>query len=336
MKVHGDKIKCFVIMPFSNDLSEVWDAIREVGVKECHAIVERADSHTKQPFLTDNVFSHIEECDLAVIDITGMNLNVIFEFGYAASKGKYLIPILQGDIKNLPADFRNYVYVPYNKCELDEFKINLRNRFREELIRIENDRHRKLLESKTTIVKDIFLIECISNRSKADLESVFSGASREIKIIQTNFATVVKTYSSSIQKALDLHPELEVNFLALDPESYFAAVRANQLGKDVSEFRNELRLALITLHEHFKNENRVEIRIYDDFPTQICFIVDGTIYNCVVSKYQPSRNNCVFKLSDTYPSLHTSFMLHFTSVWRDNKTTRKYTPLMLKSHSLSE
>jgi hypothetical protein len=325
------KDKCFVVMPFADDFKEIWEAIHEVGTKDCHLSVVRADSHTKQGDLSGNVFSHLNDCDLAIIDITGNNLNVIFEFGYAAALGKYIIPVTQGKVRDLPSDFRNYLYLAYHKDQIDEFKIDLRNRIREELERIASNRERKELEKRNIIVKDIFEVECISSRDKAKLDIVFSKARKEIKVLQTNMTTVVKNYSRDIQSALAINPDLEVNFLALDPESYFAAVRAHQLGKDVSEFRNELRKALLDLHDTFKGEERAEIRIYDDFPTQICFIVDGTIYNCVVSKYQPSRNNCVFRLSDTYPTLHTSFMLHFTSVWRDNKTTRKHMPLPHRS-----
>jgi hypothetical protein len=330
---HQVKNKCFVIMPFADEFNHIWEAIHEVGTKDCHLMVSRADSNTKQSDLTGNVFSHLNDSELVVIDITGTNLNVIFEFGYAVAQKKYIIPITQGKVRDLPSDLRNYLFLTYHKDQIDEFKIDLRNRFREELERIMNDRERDELEKKNIIVKDVFDVECISSRDKAKLDTVFSKAKKEIKVLQTNMATVVKNYCEYIQSALDANPDLEVNFLALDPESYFAAVRANQLGKDVSEFRNDLRNALLRLHDAFKHEERVEIRIYDDFPTQICFIIDGTIYNCVVSKYQPSRNNCVFRLSDTYPSLHTSFMLHFTSVWRDNKTTRKYIPFASRSSS---
>jgi hypothetical protein len=320
------KPNCFVIMPFAHEFKHIYEAIQEVGEKECGLKVTRADSHTKQSDLAGNVFSHLNDCDLTVIDTTGNNLNVIFEFGFAAARKKCIIPVTQGAARDLPSDLKHYLFLKYHKDQIDEFKIDLRNRLRGELDRFKKDQEREQLEKKNIIVKDIFDVECISSRDKANLDNVLSTAKKEIKILQTNMATVVKNYSGFIQSALDANPDLEVNFLALDPESYFAAVRANQLGKDVSEFRNVLRNALLKLHDTFKDVDRVEIKIYDDFPTQICFIIDRTIYNCVVSKYQPSRNNCVFKLNDAYPSLHTSFMLHFISVWRDNKTTKKYMP----------
>ena len=147
-----------------------------------------------------------------------------------------------------------------------------------------------------------------------------------IKINQTNMTNVNNSYGESMRRAIERQPNIELNFLALDPESYFAAVRAEQIGKDVSEFRDELHTALYSLHETFGDYSNVEIRVYDDFPTQICFIVDDIIYNCVVSKYQQSRNNVLFKLDSSYPAIHTSFILHFTSVWRDINTTKKYAP----------
>ena len=247
--INNSRIKCFVIMPFADEFNHIWEAIHEVGTKDCHLEVNRADSHTRKSDLTGNVFSHLNDCDLAVVDITGYNLNVIFEFGYAVAQKKYLIPVTQGKVRDLPSDLRNYLFLAYHKDQIDEFKIDLRNRFREELARIKSDRERAELEKKNIIVKDIFDVECISSRDKANLETVFSKAKKEIKILQTNMATVVKNYVGSIQVALDENPDLEVNFLALDPESYFAAVRANQLGKDVSEFRNDLRIALSRLQD---------------------------------------------------------------------------------------
>jgi nucleoside 2-deoxyribosyltransferase len=286
---YQDNNRCFVIMPFADEFNHIWEAIQEVGTKECHLTVNRADSHTKQSDLIGNVFSHLNDCDLVVIDITGSNLKVIFEFGYAVAQNKYIIPITQGKVRDLPSDLRAYLFLTYHNDQIDEFKINLRKRFREELERIMNDRVRDALETRNIIVDDVFDVECISSRDKAKLDTVFSKAKKEIKVLQTNMFTVVENYCRYIQTALDANPDLVVNFLALDPESYFAAVRAKQLGIDVSEFRNELRNALLSLHAAFNHEDRVEIRIYDDFQAQICFIIDGTIYNCVVSKFQSSR-----------------------------------------------
>ena len=326
------KAKCFVILPVTGDFNQVWEAVLEVAEKEFDLLVIRTESHSEHEGNALNHFTHFQDSDLFIIDITGNSLNVLFEFGYAAAQNKYIIPLTQGRVCDLSSDLADYSFLIYRQDQIDDLKINLRSRLRLELTRVENDRDKKQLETKTKIANDNFYVKCFSNRDNAQLAAKFLEAKNEIKILQTNMSTVVKNYIEPIQSALKRNSSLEVSFLALDPESYFAAVRANQLGKDVSEFRNDLRNALLKLHGAFKDNEKVEIRIYDDFPTQICYIIDETIYNCVVSKYQPSRNNCVFMLNDEYPSLHTSFVLHFTSVWRDNKTTRKFMPI---SHSSS-
>lgn len=320
------KIRCFVIMPFADGFNDTWESIQEVCVRDCELEIARADIRNLRPTLQDNIFRHIDESDITVIDVSDLNSNVLFEFGYAAAKEKYIIPITKGEIKSLPTDLRSYIFLTYTDGSGDQFKIELRNRLREELKRIRSDREKLILEKKTHIVKPSFEVKCYVNRDEANLKAVFAGAERDIKILQSNLTTVVSEYVDSIKTALDKKPGLRVSFLALDPESYFAAVRARQLGHEVSEFRDELHSALYDLYKTFRNNETVEIRVYDDFPTQISFIVDNTIYNGVVSKYQQSRNNCIFKLNDIYPTLHTSFVLHFTSVWRDQVTTRKYLP----------
>jgi hypothetical protein len=325
------KAKCFVILPFADEFIPLWEAIHDVASNEFDLLAIRSDIPQKHDDVTRNSFSHFHDSDLFIIDITGHDLSILFEFGYAAAQNKYIIPLTRGRVRELPSDLVDYSFIIYHPDYIDELKISLRSRLRLELTRIESERDKLQLEVKNKIAQKSFDVKCFGNRDYAGLDAQFSKAKNEIKILQTNMSTVVKNYVDSIQLALKANKDLGVNFLALDPESYFAAERANQLGKDVSEFRNDLRNALVKLHNTFKDNDNVEIRIYDDFPTQICYIIDGIIYNCVVSKYQPSRNNCVFMLSDSYPSLHTSFVLHFTSVWRDNKTTKKFIPLSRRS-----
>ena len=175
---------------------------------------------------------------------------------------------------------------------------------------------------------DSFEVECIENRTKANLNMGFMDATEKIKIIQTNMSTIVKDYIDSLErsilKATEENNDFEVQLLTLDPESYFSAMRAKQLGVDVHGFRKEMRDALKTLKDRLGKYPCVSIRIYDDFPTQVCFIIDDIIYNCTVTKHQQSRYNCVFKLDSKQPALFKSFVQHFTSVWIDPNTTREY------------
>lgn len=326
-------IKCFAIMPFNEEFIGVWTAIKTCvtnlsneGYQGCNLVIRRADDHTTDSRLAENVTNNINDCEIAIIDVTNENRNVIFEFGYAIACHKNFIPITQSKVSDLASDIKNYIYLQYESNNLEEFMSRLRLKLMTEINRIIEKEERKELESKVVAEKDIFPVDCIKNRTSANLKQVFQLAKNEISIIQTNMTTVLKDYAPSIKEALDKNEDLKVRFLSLNPESYFAAIRARQLGFDVSEFRNELHTSLYGLYNYFNTSNNVFIKIYDDFPTQICFIVDGEIYNCVVSKYQQSRSNCLFRLDSSYPSLNTSFNLHFTSVWRDEATTKAYIP----------
>lgn len=334
------KINCFAIMPFADDFSPVFGHIQKVidelndRNKDLSLTLERSDSKTKEPFIYQNISRHIDDCDIAFIDITGQNHNVVFEFGYAFAQGKRIIPFTQDDTKTLSADYRSFIYIQYDTNELTTFESSLRLRLQEVIDSIKQSRIAELLKKRVTIQKDEFEVSCFTNRKVANLQKHFENAKDQIRIVQTNLSTVLQQYADLISQALKSNPLLEVRMLTLDPESHFAAVRASQLGVDVSEFRYELHRSLFELYQRFKEAENFEIRIYDDFPTQICFIIDREIYNCVVSKYQPSRNNCVFKLDANYPALHTSFNLHFTSVWRDSRTTKKYDPSKIRFNFL--
>jgi nucleoside 2-deoxyribosyltransferase len=325
---------CFVAMPFSDDFLPVWDVIQECvnNLKnEKHKIsIIRASERNKAAEIPQNVFNHIKDADIVIVDATECNANVVFEFGYALALKKIIIPMTQGSRKNLPTDFSQYIFESYKLDELDGLLLRLRLRLKDAIKVLEKEEENKQLKADVKIGGDEFNIKCIKNRQHADLAKQFAKAKSEIRIIQTNMTTVVREYLEGIEEAIinsqTNKSTFSVSFLALDPESYFAAIRAQQLGIDASEFRSELHNALLHLYERLGKYPEVEIRLYDDFPTQICFIIDEDIYNCVVSKYQQSRNNCLFKLDSQYPVLHTSFVLHFISVWRDTKTTKRYFP----------
>lgn len=175
---------------------------------------------------------------------------------------------------------------------------------------------------------DKFKVQYIKNREAANLHEAFANAQKRIRIIQTNLSTVVSEYLTSIESAIinakNKGVDLEVSLLTLDPESYFASMRAKQLRKNVQQFRNDMHTALQSICKKLGCYSNVDIRIYDDFPIQICFMIDDDIYHCIVSKERQSRDNCLFKFSSQHPVLFESFVSHFTSVWGDAKPANSY------------
>lgn len=305
-------IELFAVMPFSDDFEPVWDCLKVCVDKlnsadKAHSIsIARADDSTKNPELLRNVTSQIDSCDIAIIDISSENNNVIFEFGYAIAKEKAFIGICSTSIKDLSTDYRAYVYTQYDKEDLDTFRSQFRLRLVEEIEKIDKEEKQRDFQESIIAEQDRMDFVLFRNREVAPLKERFKKAQKEINILTTNMTTILDQYGASIDEALQGNPNLTVNFLSLDPESHFTAGRAIQLGEDVFKFRANLHKALLATHEMFSKYPKVEIRIYDDFPTQISFLIDNTVYNCVVSKYQTSRKNCVFELDIRYPSINTS------------------------------
>src|SRR5690242_17508688 len=147
------KIRCFAIMPFADAFNGTWEAIQEVSVKDCQLETFRADTRHHHSMLLENILGHIHSTDITVIDVSDLNPNVLFEFGYAAATRKYIIPITKSKIESLPSDLRSYIFLSYADGSSDEFKIELRNRLRQVIKLIKSDLEKKQLEEKTYIVK---------------------------------------------------------------------------------------------------------------------------------------------------------------------------------------
>ena len=92
-------IKLFAVMPFSDDFQSVWDCLKECVDKLNSAdktrsiSISRADDSTEDQTLLRNVTNQIDSCNIAIIDISSENNNVVFEFGYVIAKGKKFIGI---------------------------------------------------------------------------------------------------------------------------------------------------------------------------------------------------------------------------------------------------
>ena len=103
-----------VMMPFSDDHSvdPVYKAIRE-GVEAAGKSAKRVDEIMTATKIPDDVKELIRTSSAVVIDLTGLNPNVVYELGFADGLGKKAILIQEGKVSGLPFDFaasRVFVY----------------------------------------------------------------------------------------------------------------------------------------------------------------------------------------------------------------------------------
>ena|SRR5437763_819322 len=97
----------FAIMPFHQDFEDIWlGGVKRAAVGTGLTPI-RIDMITASSAITDDIVAAIKMAEVVVVDVTGNNPNVMFEFGFALAKTKPHAVISQStefltfDIKNV-------------------------------------------------------------------------------------------------------------------------------------------------------------------------------------------------------------------------------------------
>ncbi|HEX6745826.1 MAG TPA: hypothetical protein VF092_00825 [Longimicrobium sp.] len=314
---------CFVIQPFGKkidssgtevDNDEVYDALMTLStIKPSMPIhVSRADTGTiSRADLHEHVVTRLRRSDFCIADLTGQNPNVLYETGIAKGFGIAVVLICQ-DRKDVPTDLAGYITVRYSPGRLGELPGAIAQHL--DMIREEvaARRHRHAAQ-----------IDYFATRNEANIRARILAATERIDILQTNLVTVATDYLQQLVERMNQRPSLQLRLLTLNPQSVFVNYRGGQVGfaDNIALYREELDTNLksvrFALH---KFEDRVQIRIYDDFPTQIAFYFDDEILVCVVSATGRSRDNCAFLLDARLSGAQHSFSAHFDYLWSDKKS----------------
>lgn len=103
----------FVLMPFSEHFTDIY----ELGIKEATnlagAYCERVDEQLFDERISDRIYNQINKADVIISDMTGKNPNVFYETGYAHALGKRVILVTQND-DDIPFDLKPYQHIIYD------------------------------------------------------------------------------------------------------------------------------------------------------------------------------------------------------------------------------
>ena len=105
--------KAFVLMPFTEELSDVYKYLISEGLNSTGYEAKRADDILSQNNILGDIVEGIATSDLIVADLTGANPNVYYELGIAHALNKKVILLIQ-DIDELPFDLRSYRVISYS------------------------------------------------------------------------------------------------------------------------------------------------------------------------------------------------------------------------------
>jgi nucleoside 2-deoxyribosyltransferase len=128
---HVSKFKIFMIMPFDAEFNDLYDFIKGL-VNDEKVDVFRADDLLNQQNILKDIVLSINNSDLIMADLTGLNSNVFYELGLAHALRKNVILLTQ-DVGELPFDLRSYRVIQYstNFKKIRELEIHLKRIMKE-------------------------------------------------------------------------------------------------------------------------------------------------------------------------------------------------------------
>ncbi len=304
--------RLFVVTPFYRQADKIWTdallpAVQRINSLQDYKVnPQRADFSLKGLEFRQHLHTHLDEADVCVCDITGTNPNVMYEIGYARAKQKKTIVIRQAH-QDIPIDLQDKYVQTYADDALVDLSLYLESAVVKGI---------EAIMTKRASTQPAYEVSCFKDRDASDLGNAIAGASEHIEILETNVSTVVNMYLPQLRRTLDKNPTLAVRVLTLNPDSSFVNNRAAQLGVPIGQYREELHDSIHRLlRELEKYGERITLRIYDDFPTQITFMVDDEIYSCSIARSNRSRRLCTFKLHGYDQGAERTFQFHFEAVW---------------------
>ena len=325
--------RCFVIQPFGRkpdpktnnvtDNDSIYDTLKKLEHLRptFPVLIERADAKDyEDDGLHEHIVRSIRDSDFCIADLNGQNSNVLYEIGIARGLGRKTILICQSR-DDVPTDLKSFISVSYDPKILDRLPSDISQHFegiKKEIQTARNEEQKAALDR----------VAYFDRRDDANIPELIAHARRSIDILQTNLAIIQSNYMTALREALKSKPHLKLRILTLDPQSIFVNYRGLQVGfrGNTGLYREELGVNLRSVYFLLQGlGDRVQIRLYDDFPTQIAFFFDDEVLSCVVSATGRSRENCAFLLHGQRPGAKNSFVDHFEHLWKD-ENSKVYRP----------
>src|SRR5215208_496120 len=112
MEDTNPKTFVFVLMPFSDEFADIYEAGIKPACKDAGAYCERVDEQIFVESILERLYNQIAKADVIVSDMTGRNPNVFYETGYAHALNKRVILLTQ-NADDIPFDLKHYSHIVY-------------------------------------------------------------------------------------------------------------------------------------------------------------------------------------------------------------------------------
>jgi len=124
--VTKDNKLCFVIMPFANELQEIYVECIKLAIEEEGLKCIRGDDIFQPGPIISQIWHQIMKARLVIADLTKTNGNVMYELGLAHVVGHEAILLAQ-NMEDVPFDLRHQRVIIYTvtKRGMDKLKTDL-------------------------------------------------------------------------------------------------------------------------------------------------------------------------------------------------------------------
>lgn len=105
-------VQVFVAMPFNKDFDGAYEAIK-TATDKLKIELKRVDKDAHAGYIPTAIRNYLRKSSLVVADLTGSNLDVVYELGYAQALGKPVLLICQ-DYADLPQGIEQDLAIRYD------------------------------------------------------------------------------------------------------------------------------------------------------------------------------------------------------------------------------
>lgn len=200
--------KAFVLMPFAEELADVYRYLIVDGMTAAGYDVKRADDVLSQNNILNDIVEGIVSSDLIVADLTGANPNVYYELGIAHALNKNVILLTQ-NIEEIPFDLRSYRVVTYS------VHFTKMNQAKEELCELATEAFKGRLPFGNPVKdfcgtepKNSVILQTDFNVSEEDLEADYGLLDYRVKLEDgfEELGQIVREVGSKLEK--EVSPEI--------------------------------------------------------------------------------------------------------------------------------
>lgn len=102
----------FVLMPFSDDYTDVYMSGIKLACDGAGLKCERVDQQHFDDTILERIYNEIRKADVIIAEMSGMNSNVFYEVGYAHALKKRVILVTR-EAKDIPFDLKHHQHIVY-------------------------------------------------------------------------------------------------------------------------------------------------------------------------------------------------------------------------------